>query len=245
MTTKKQILELYIESGVDCFLSSQPVDRFQELTSAISIPEKEKSNEGVMSQSRGIADRCTTLKELEASIRAFDGCEIKQQAQKTVFADGDPKASIMLIGEAPGASEDQQGIPFCGPSGKLLDNILYSIKLTRESVYITNTVFWRPPGNRRPTSLEIETCRPFVEKHVALVGPKLIILVGNTAVESLLKLQLPMHSIRHQEFQYSNRYMQSPIPASVIFHPSYLLRSPFKKKDMWYDILKIQKKLKV
>ncbi len=125
-----------------------------------------------MSASRQLADNAKTLAELEAAVRAFDGCAIKKTASKTVFCDGNPKAKVMIIGEAPGAQEDIQGIPFCGPSGKLLDAMLAAIGLDRTSVYISNTVFWRPPGNRQPTPEETATCLPFVEKHIALVRPK-------------------------------------------------------------------------
>jgi DNA polymerase len=153
-----------------------------------------------------------------------------------VIGDGDVQAEVMFIGEAPGANEDKEGIPFCGQSGKLLNNIIKSIGLLRPQVYITNTVFWRPPGNRRPTTEEINTCRPFVEKHIALIKPRLIILVGNTAVESLLALKQPIGELRQREFAYENSYLATPIKTVVIYHPSYLLRQLTKKKEMWADM---------
>lgn len=192
--------------------------------------------------SRKIADQTTTLKDLYKNITNFDGCSLKKTAINTVIADGVVESDIMLIGEAPGASEDMHGIPFCGQSGKLLDNILASIGLDRKkNVYITNTVFWRPPGNRRPSSEEINICRPFVEKHVALINPKLIILVGSTAVESLLTLKISMSEVRGKYFDYQNCYSNKPIKTTVIFHPSYLLRQPSQKKSMWFDVLQIKK----
>ena len=148
----------------------------------------------------------------------------------------------MIVGEAPGASEDEQGIPFCGESGKLLDLILRSIGLSRkENVYITNTVFWRPPANRRPTEIEIAICRPFLEKHIALINPKLLLLVGSTAVASLFGQEIQITKIRGQYSQYQNAYLKEPIIATAIFHPAYLLRQPLKKKETWFDVLTIKK----
>jgi uracil-DNA glycosylase family 4 len=185
-------------------------------------------------------DKVQTLVDLEKLVREFRGCALKKTANKTVFADGNPKASVMFIGEAPGANEDVQGIPFCGQSGKLLDNIIKSMGFVRSDVYITNTVFWRPPANRRPTPEEIELCRPFVQKHIALVEPKIIVLVGSTAVEALLNSTQSMHSLRSENYSYHNPYLKSVIPTTVIFHPSYLLRQPQKKKLMWEDVCKIK-----
>lgn len=195
----------------------------------------------VISSSRLIADSVSTLEELKAAISKFDGCDLKKTATNTVFADGIATAKIMLIGEAPGASEDAQGIPFCGESGKLLDNMISTIGLSRkENVYITNTIFWRPPANRRPTEEEILICRPFVEKHIALIKPDLLILVGATAVSGLLGGHLQISKIRQEYYQYQNIYLDKPITTTALFHPAYLLRQPFQKKTTWYDLLNIQ-----
>ncbi|MBA8666427.1 uracil-DNA glycosylase [Holosporaceae bacterium 'Namur'] len=237
MNDAKNLLKWYVEMGVDSFLSEKPINRLKKDEEKFEL--KVKTPE--YNASREIADKCNNLGMLEQAVKAFDGCAIKKGATNTVFKDGNPKSKIMLIGEAPGANEDEQGIPFCGLSGKLLNNILLAIGLKREDVYISNTVFWRPPGNRRPTTEEIKICRPFVEKHVALVAPKLIILVGNTAVESLLDLKVSMASLRGKYFDYSNPYLSKPIKTAVIFHPAYLLRQALKKKEMWMDILKIKK----
>lgn len=181
------------------------------------------------------------LEELKKAITSFDGCDLKKTATNIVFGDGYIDAKIMLIGEAPGAEEDEQGIPFCGDSGKLLDNMLASIGLSREkNVYITNTIFWRPPANRRPTKEEIALCRPFVEQHIALVKPKLLILVGSTAVSSLLGDSLEISKIRQEYYSYTNEYLAEPISTTAIFHPAYLMRQPSQKKQAWYDLLKIK-----
>jgi DNA polymerase len=193
-------------------------------------------------QSNSQLDNCKNLDELRALVESFDGCELKKASINTVFCHGNPDADIMFIGEAPGANEDEQGIPFCGQSGKLLDNIIAAIGLTREkNAYITNTVFWRPPANRKPTPEEIAICRPFVKKHIALMKPKLIVMVGSTAVESLLEINSPITKLRGQYFDYTNEYMAGKsVRATAIFHPSYLLRQPAHKKTMWFDMLKIK-----
>jgi DNA polymerase len=170
----------------------------------------------------------------------FDGCQLKKTATKTVFSDGNQQADIMFIGEAPGANEDIQGIPFCGDSGKLLDNMLLSIGLNRTNIYISNSIFWRPPGNRRPTPDEIAICLPFVEKHIALVNPKLLILVGSTAVSAVMNINDPMSKMRNRFFSYNNNYLSKPIDIAAIFHPSYLLRQPSQKKLAWQDLLLIK-----
>lgn len=196
---------------------------------------------GNTSASRSLADRALTLQELKKYVTEFNGCALKQVSTNTVFGDGVSHAKIMLIGEAPGATEDEKAIPFCGESGKLLDNMLQTIGLYRHiNFYITNTVFWRPPANRAPTQEEIEICRPFVEKHIALIRPKLLILVGSTAVSSLLGNHLQISKIRKEDYMYSNQYLDTPVATKAIFHPAYLLRQPMQKKASWYDLLQIK-----
>lgn len=191
--------------------------------------------------SRNIVNNITSLTELKKAVENFDGCELKNFASNTVFSDGVSDAKIMLIGEAPGANEDALGIPFCGESGKLLDKMLASINLSRkENVYITNTVFWRPPGNRAPTDMEIAICKPFIEKHIALIEPRLIVLVGSTAATGLLGKHAGITKIRQEYYNYSNQYLKTPITTTAIFHPAYLLRQPTQKKVAWNDLLKIQ-----
>lgn len=195
-------------------------------------------------QARQLADKATTLAELKEYVENFEGCELKQFANNTVFADGNPNAKILLIGEAPGSTEDEQGIPFCGESGKLLDSMLSTIGITRtQNAYITNTVFWRPPANRRPTNDEINICKPFVEKHIALIKPKIIILVGNTAAISLLGKNEGITRIRTNNYSYTNQYLSESIVTTALFHPAYLLRQPMQKKATWFDLLKIKKLL--
>lgn len=196
-----------------------------------------------MAAARELADKATTLAELEAAVRGFNGCAIKKTASKTVFCDGNPKARVMIIGEAPGAQEDIQGIPFCGPSGMLLDRMLAAIGLDRTSVYISNTVFWRPPGNRQPSPEETSTCLPFVEKHIALVNPAILILSGGTATMTLLQKDASISRLRGRFYDYQNAYLETPISALVTYHPSYLLRSPGQKRLAWNDLLMVKNAL--
>ncbi|UAT43435.1 uracil-DNA glycosylase [Anaplasmataceae bacterium AB001_6] len=169
-------------------------------------------------------------------------CNIAKEAKNTVFSDGNIDANIMVIGEAPGASEDDQGIPFCGASGKLLDKMFASIDLYRaEDIYITNTIFWRPPNNRRPTEEESNACLPIVEKHINLFNPKLIILVGGTALNALIKTNNSISRMRGDFFIYIDPISRKEIPTTAIFHPSYLLRQPKQKVIAWKDLQMIRK----
>lgn len=193
---------------------------------------------------RALADAAETLEQLEAAVRGFSGCALKKTANHTVFAQGNPQSRLMFIGEAPGADEDRQGFPFVGVSGQLLDLMLSFIGLKRETdFYITNTLFWRPPGNRPPTTDEIEICRPFVEKHIALVDPKIMVLVGGTATKAVLNDNRGITRLRGQQFTYTNAYLKREIPVHVIYHPSYLLRQPIAKKQAWADLLVLKQAL--
>ncbi|HJD55338.1 MAG TPA: uracil-DNA glycosylase [Rickettsia endosymbiont of Pyrocoelia pectoralis] len=206
-------------------------------------PDINKSHDNI-GLARSLADKANNIEELKESLLNFNGCELKKLANNTVFGDGNPKAPIMLIGEAPGSNEDLKGIPFCGESGNLLDNMLHAIGVSRKNnAYITNTVFWRPPANRQPTLEEVDICRPFVEKHIALINPKLIILVGSTAATSLLGKNAGITKIRQEYYFYTNKYLSAPIQTTSIFHPAYLLRQPSQKRTSWYDLLKIKEYL--
>jgi uracil-DNA glycosylase family 4 len=193
-----------------------------------------------LSDAKALAAKATTLDELEASIRGFEGCALKRTARNTVFADGNRKSKILLIGEAPGEKEDAQGIPFCGPSGALLDKMLGSIGLDRTKCLITNTIYWRPPGNRQPSPEEVLLCKPFVEKSIELVDPALIILVGGTAAKTILGTDQGISRLRGRKFTFTNPTGGKTHPAALIFHPSYLLRQPAHKRLAWHDLLMIE-----
>lgn len=192
---------------------------------------------------RSAATAAATLDDLRAALAAFEGCTLKHTAANLVFGDGKPDAAVMFIGEAPGAEEDRQGIPFVGPAGKLLDRMLEAIGLARSQVYITNVVPWRPPGNRNPTDAEVAACLPFIERHVELVSPRLLVLVGGMAAKTMLGMRDGIMRLRGRWFAYESVHMVAPIPARAIFHPAYLLRSPAQKREAWIDLLAIRRRL--
>jgi len=199
----------------------------------------------IISSAKNLANNCQTLAELKNAITQFDGCNLKKMATNTVFCDGNPDSKIMVIGEAPGNHEDLQGIPFCGDSGAMLNEMLMSINLDRQKdFYITNVIFWRPPGNRRPTDEELAICRPFFERHIELFAPKIIILVGATAMSSILDISDPITKVRGQILDYNANFLSSPTKIFTIFHPSFLMRQPMKKKLVWQDMLTLEKFIK-
>ncbi len=198
---------------------------------------------GSVHDARALAASCQDLEALEAALQRFDGCPLKETAINLCFADGNPEAPIMLIGEAPGAQEDRQGKPFVGPSGQLLDHMLKTIGLDRSKVYITNVIYWRPPGNRTPTAAEIAICQPFLERQIELLQPKLLVFVGGIAARALLGVTQGVTKLRGRSFSYEASDGHK-IPAIVMFHPAYLLRQPAQKRFSWRDLLSIQEIVK-
>ena len=201
-----------------------------------------------------LAASCRNLDDLRAAIAGFDGLAIRKTATNMVFGDGNPQAQVMLIGEAPGGDEDKQGKPFVGVSGQLLDKILKCIGLARtgdtpeNSVYISNILNWRPPGNRTPSPAEIDISLPFIERHIALVQPKVLILCGGVSAKGLLgsgdsisKLRGRFHEYRPVTDGVSEN--TSAIPAIATYHPAYLLRTPSQKAAVWADMLMLRSRL--
>jgi DNA polymerase len=191
---------------------------------------------------RAIAQAAQTLDELKQALDAYDGCPLKATATQTVFARGNPQADVMVIGEAPGREEDREGVPYIGPAGQLLDRMLKAIGLDETSAYITNVVFWRPPGNRKPTDAEIETCLPFAERHIELVRPKFIVLAGGIAAQSLLHSKTGIMALRGRWHDYKLGD-GTVIPALPMYHPAFLLRRPQEKAKSWQDLLSLKAKL--
>lgn len=248
------LMRWYLDAGVDETIGEEAVDRFKPLppkpivpprTSAIQVTAAAASSAPApAAYSAHPADAATSVAELNAMVEAFDGCGLKKFASTTVFADGNPAARIMFVGEAPGADEDRQGLPFVGVSGQLLDRMLGSIGLTRaENAYITNVVFWRPPGNRAPTDEEIAVCLPFVRRHIELVNPAVLVLVGGLSCKTLLATTMGITRVRGRWQDYQSPGLAAPIPAMPLFHPAYLLRSPQQKRDTWRDLLTIRERL--
>ena len=190
-----------------------------------------------------LAEACATIAQLRDAVAAFEGCELKLTANKTDFADGNPDAKLMIVGEAPGADEDRMGLPFVGQAGKLLDRMLAAIGLDRTAAYITNVVYWRPPGNRNPTGGEIAACLPFLERHVALVRPHVLVLAGGISAKAVLETTEGITKLRGRWFSYQPPGMARPIPTRAIFHPAYLLRTQAAKREAWRDLLEIKKRL--
>ncbi|MBM3571644.1 MAG: uracil-DNA glycosylase, partial [Alphaproteobacteria bacterium] len=164
-------------------------------------------------------------------------------ATNLVFGDGNPQAGLMLIGEAPGADEDRQGLPFVGVSGQLLDRMLAAIGRDRRSAYITNILPWRPPGNRQPTPAEIALCLPFIQRHIELVAPRVMVLVGGTSAKALLGRAEGIMKLRGRWFEYASVGLAQPVAALATYHPAYLLRTPAQKREAWRDLLAVKKKI--
>lgn len=214
---------------------------------------KPRSTSQWAQKAREAALAANTFDELREAIANFDGLEVKSTATNMVFCDGDPKARVMVIGEAPGADEDIQGKPFVGRSGQLLDKVLLAANLSRhaengqESIYISNVLNWRPPGNRTPSPQEMEIARPFIEKHIALVAPDIVLFAGAVAVQTLLagvptlgKARGKWHNLKPLT---EGVEFKKPVSAYALYHPAYLMRSPLQKKKAWHDMLEVMKKL--
>lgn len=193
--------------------------------------------EEALASARELAAAADTLPALRAALETFEGCELKKTATQLVFCDGAPESRVMLIGEAPGAEEDRQGKPFVGVSGQLLDRMLAAIGLDRGSAYITNILFWRPPGNRTPTPAEVAACLPFVERHIALVQPTHLLLLGGLSAKTLLASTEGILRLRGRWGQVQPPGLERPVPALATLHPAYLLRQPAQKRLAWRDLL--------
>jgi uracil-DNA glycosylase family 4 len=191
---------------------------------------------------RQLAMTATTLEELRQHMAAFEGCNLKATAKNLVFADGNPEAAIMLVGEAPGRDEDIEGLPFVGRSGRLLDRMLAAIGLDRGSAYIANVIPWRPPGNRTPTPHETEICRPFIERQIELVNPKVLVNLGGPSAKTLLNTSEGILRLRGN-WRVHTTMSGIAIPAMPTLHPAYLLRTPSHKKLAWRDLLEVKAKL--
>jgi uracil-DNA glycosylase len=259
------LLRWYIEMGADEAIGAGPANRFAPSpavreaapapvppplrpAAARAIPAAppkalaESPAEAAQS-ARRLAASAETVAALAALVADFEGCALKRTATNTVFADGDASALVMIIGEAPGADEDRIGRPFVGRAGQLLDRMLAAIGLDRQSVLITNVIYWRPPGNRTPTTAEIASCVPFVLRHVALVSPKILVLCGGTAAGALLPQGQGITRLRGRWFDLAIPGLVDPVPTLPMFHPSFLLRAPERKREAWRDLLALRARL--
>jgi uracil-DNA glycosylase len=192
---------------------------------------------------RRLAAGAATIEALGALVAGFDECALKRTATRTVFIDGNPAAPVMFIGEAPGADEDRIGRPFVGRAGQLLDRMLAAIGLDRGTVQITNVIYWRPPGNRKPTTAEIAACLPFVLRHIALARPQVLVLCGGTAASALLPTSDGITRLRGRWFDLAVPGLAAPVPTLPMFHPAFLLRAPERKREAWRDLLALRARL--
>jgi DNA polymerase len=210
-----------------------PQEVVQMQTKSVPLP-KPQSNNNIFSEIANDVSKINTLPELKTYTETKPICDIQKFATKTVFGDGNSEAKILVIGEAPGQEEDLAGVPFCGRSGELLMNAFACINLERQkNFYITNNIFWRPPGNRKPTDEELLACKPILNKIIEIINPKVIICVGSVAVQNILEVDDSISTLRQKELT-SKHYPQKIF---AIYHPSYLLRNPSKKYEMYKDLL--------
>jgi DNA polymerase len=257
----ESLLAFWAEAGVEASYADAPIDRIAEgaarLAPRAAAPSSGRpvaavkaataaaspSIAAAIEQARALAAQATDLAALEAAIAGFDGCPLKSQgASRAVFSRGTADAAVMVIGEGPGAEEDRQGEPFVGRAGKLLDRMLGAAGLTGR-VFITNTVFWRPPGNRTPTPEEQAVCAPFVERAIALVNPRLLLLAGGASAKSMLKQGQGILSLRGRWFEWASADGAVAVPALPTLHPAFLLRQPAAKRNAWSDLLTLVERL--
>jgi uracil-DNA glycosylase len=213
----------------------EPAGRGKSAREEATLPDQQ-----VVKSARELAQSAATLESLRQAMAEFDGCNLKKAARNLVFADGNPEAEIMLVGEGPGREEDIQGLPFVGRSGQLLDRMLAAIGLDRNNVYISNVIPWRPPGNRTPTPAEVEICRPFIERHIELIDPRLLVLVGGTSTKMLFNSTVGITRTRGQWRHYEINGRK--VDTIAMLHPAYLLRQPAQKRDAWHDLLQIRER---
>ena len=254
----ESLLAFWAEAGVDAMLVETPVDRIAAgriavpKPAALSAPaQAERPAAGpapdVAAQievARAQAAAAGDLAALAEAIAAFDGCPLKFEgaARQSVFGRGNPAAPVVVIGEGPGGEEDTQGLPFVGRAGQLLDRMLAAAGLT-ERVFITNTVFWRPPGNRTPGPAEQSVCAPFVERAIELISPRFLLLVGGASAKAMLKRDEGILALRGRWFEWRAPGAQGEIPALPTLHPAFLLRQPAAKKRAWSDLMTLAERL--
>ena len=259
----RELLDFYLEAGADALVGEEAVDRFAEAAapsaaasarqrprrrrtlpcapSPAMAPAAPQAPDEAALAARQAAKSAATLDELRDLLEKFDGCALKATASRLVFADGNPQARVMLVGEAPGRDEDIEGLPFVGRAGKLLDLMLAAIGLDRTQVYIANIVPWRPPGNRTPTPQESAICLPFLQRQIELADPDFLICLGKPSMQTLLGIQEAISKARGRWTKFDTGKRE--IKAMATFHPAFLLRSPLQKRFAWRDFLSLKKAL--
>ncbi|MBN9002131.1 MAG: uracil-DNA glycosylase [Rhizobiales bacterium] len=261
--TARELLAFYLEAGVDCALLDEPPNRLLDpeivpppaavpspsanrpapapVTMARAPAPAAPAPDVAIASAREAARTAPTLEALRTLLETFDGCALKQTATRLVFADGNPQARIMFVGEAPGRDEDLEGIPFIGRSGKLLDRMIGAVGLDRTTAYITNVIPWRPPGNRDPSPQETQICLPFIKRQIELVDPDVLVCLGKPSSQAVLELKDGIMRTRGRWHNYDTG--TRTIRAMATFHPAYLLRQPIHKRLAWQDLRAISKAL--
>ncbi len=204
-------------------------------------PLNRYKNNGDKISQMSLKGKDNLLSELRNKIKSIKNCELKKSATNLVFSDGNPNAKIMIIGEGPGANEDKEGKPFVGRAGKLLDKMLESINLNRKNVYISNVVNYRPPQNRKPTDVEIRRYLPFLQKHIEIINPRILLLLGSTALNAIIGNEIVISKARGKWVNKKIGNTETNVIAS--FHPAFLMRQPDQKKYAWEDLKMIRKKI--
>ena len=255
----ESLLAFWADAGVEASYADEPIDRLAEgaamlrarreppppPVAVVATPAFGRGPDlgAAVAEAKALAAACADLPALAAAIAAFDGCPLKTQgARQAVISRGPADAALMIIGEAPGADEDLQGAPFVGRAGQLLDRMLKAAGLL-DRAFVTNTVFWRPPGNRTPTPQEQAVCAPFLERAIQLVQPKMLLLVGGASAKSMLRSEEGILSLRGRWFEWTASDGQSELPALPTLHPAFLLRQPAAKKKAWVDMLMLSERL--
>jgi len=256
----ESLLAFWADAGVDAAFEDAPVDRLAERARpprpappvlAPATPARPAVGglslspdvSAAVADARALAAGAADLEALAAAIAAFDGCGLKfEGAKQAVFARGNPTAPVMIVGEGPGAEEDREGAPFVGRAGQLLDKMLAAAGLT-DRVFITNTVFWRPPGNRTPSPAEQAVCAPFLDRAITLVAPRVLLLVGGASAKSVLQRGEGILTLRGRWFDWRSADGALDIPALPTLHPAFLLRQPVAKKKAWQDLLTLVERL--
>ena len=263
----ESLLAFWTACGVDTLLADAPVDRTVVLARAAAAPPPSPQpvsrvggarapvaqapvvaadpngvDPEALAEARRAAAAAPDLAALKEAIAAFDGCALKAGARQAVFSRGRPDAPLMIIGEAPGGDEDLQGAPFVGRAGQLLDRMLAAAGLA-DRAFITNTVFWRPPGNRTPVPAEQALCAPFLERAIALVRPRALLLVGGASAKAMLKSKEGILSLRGRWFEWRGEDPDLEVPALPTLHPAFLLRQPAAKRKSWEDLLILAERL--
>jgi DNA polymerase len=255
-----ELLSFYAEAGVDTPIGEAPVNHFAPETTSEApraalarAPEIKSAPiaaaptaappapDVAVTEAREAVKNVQTLDDLRAALDRFEGCALRATATRLVFADGNPQAKLMLVGEAPGRDEDIEGLPFVGRSGKLLDRMLAAIGIDRTQAYITNIIPWRPPGNRTPTPQESQVCLPFIRKQIELVDPDVLVCLGGPSATTLLGIREGITKSRGRWVSYDTGKRE--IRAMPTFHPAFLLRSPLQKRLAWRDLLAVKKAL--